>query len=85
MKVDAYTSVSKLMKPSELTQTTKELATPLQEPTLSAELATSRQYLTEEEKFLAVGLEGEQDCEGESFEDLFAKFAEMKGNKLLLL
>ncbi len=40
--------------------------------------------LSENDKLLAEGLNGEKDEGDESFEELFAKFAEMKGNNIFV-
>lgn len=41
--------------------------------------ALTKQLLSEDEKMLSEGLDEEKDLGGESFEELFAKFADMKG------
>lgn len=51
-----------------------------QHPPLSAESTDAPEfYNSTEEKMLAEGLDPAQDPDGESFEQLFAKFADMKG------
>ena len=48
-------------------------------------LTITDSLLSEEEQLLASGLNEEQDPGGESFENLFARFAQMKGQLLLSL
>ena len=45
----------------------------------------TKQFLNENEKLLAEGLGEDKDDGNETFEDLFARFAEMKGNPLPML
>jgi hypothetical protein len=42
----------------------------------------SKELISEDDRLLSEGLDGKQDPGGESFEQLFAKFADMKGKKL---
>ena len=51
-------------------------------PERCADSAIPSGLLTEDDKLLAVGVDGENDPGGESFEQLFAKFADMKGTAL---
>ena len=52
---------------------------PLHEVTLSDKVSTQK-MLPEDDVLLAEGLEGEKDNGNDTFEGLFAKFADMKGN-----